>query len=130
MGCRSRTFTQALTAFWRSFGVPAYEENCVPSGKSALKSDYITFSISEASSGESTGLDASIWTRSTSWAKADGILRDVSDRIGMGGLMLHYDDGVVWLKKGTPFSQSMGDPVDGQIKRKYISLDADFISKG
>ena len=122
------TGEQSLIQFFKSFGVPAYEENSVPTGKNVPGYPYITFSIVLGGFGEETALDASVWTRSTSWTEANSIFKDISERIGMGGKMLRCDDGAVWLKKGSPFAQSMGDPSDNMIKRKYINLTAEFIT--
>ena len=122
------TSEQALIQFFKSFGVPAYEENSVPTGENAPGYPYITFSLAIDGFGAETALDASVWTRSTSWSEANDVLKNISDRIGMGGKMLHCDDGAVWLKKGSPFAQPMGDPSDNMIKRNYINLTAEFIT--
>ena len=38
------------------------------------------------------------------------------------------DGGVLWLKRGTPFAQSMGDETDDLIKRKYLNITAEFLT--
>ena len=40
--------------------------------------------------------------------------------------MLPCDGGAVWLKRSTPFSQSMADDTDASIKRRYLLMTAEF----
>lgn len=122
------TAEQAIYQFWAGFGIPAYEENSVPSGDLAPDFPYIAYSVSLAGFGENTALSGSIYTRSTSWEQANAFSQNAFDRIGYGGEILRYDGGAIWLKRGTPFSQSMGDDTDALIKRINLNLFAETIS--
>jgi hypothetical protein len=46
----------------------------------------------------------------------------------MGGKTLPCDGGAIWIKRGSPFSQNMGDPNDDLVKRKYINITAEFFT--
>ena len=122
------TVEQAIHQFWSIFGLTAYEENAVPTGDDVPKFPYITYSVATAGFGEETQLTASVWTRSTSWVSANNMAESIFNYIGLGGKILKFTDGKIWIKRGTPFSQSMGDPSDSLIKRKYINVTAEFFS--
>lgn len=118
----------ALHAFYSSFGLKAYEENAVPTGEDAPDFPYLTYSVSSDSLGTDVTLTASLWYRGTSWVQANAKAEEISRRIGRGGKILSCDGGAIWLQRGTPFAQSMGDESDDQIKRKYINITAEFLT--
>lgn len=118
----------ALHAFYSSFGLKAYEENAVPTGDDAPDFPYLTYSVSSDSIGTDVALTASLWYRGTSWVQANAKAEEISRRIGRGGKILPCDGGAIWLRRGTPFAQSMGDESDDQIKRKYINITAEFLT--
>jgi hypothetical protein len=53
---------------------------------------------------------------------------EIAAAIGRGGVLLDCDSGKIWLKRGSPFAQSMGDPEDAMIKRKYLNITAEFLT--
>lgn len=122
------TKAAALNNFWNSFGLRAYEENAVPTNGNAPDFPYITYSLVTDSFGGEVALSASIWYRSTSWVSCNAKAEEISKDIGMGGKIIPTDGGIIWLKRGQPFAQSMGDPDDAMIKRKYLNLSAEFIT--
>lgn len=117
----------ALQEFWSGFGWTAWEENTVPENAFSRTNQYITYSAGESGFGETMMLSASLWQRSTSWAgvveKADEIMRS----IGMRGVTITIDGGALWIKRGTPFMQRMGDE-DPAVRRIYLNIDAEFIT--
>lgn len=116
---------QAQYTFWSSFGVPAYEENSVPDLDS-VTFPYITYQAVSAPFDGDVQQTASIWTRSTSWARADELSDQVEARLKNGGAVTRYDGGILWFTAEAPFSQSMGDPDDDRIKRKQLSVALHF----
>lgn len=118
----------ALLNFWSSFGVEAYEENTVPTGEDAPAFPYLTYSVSTGSVGEEIALSASLWYRSSSWVGANEKARQISKFIGLGGTVIPCDGGAIWLKRGTPFAQSMGDESDPLIRRKYLNITAEYLT--
>ena len=123
-----KTYEQALYEFWASFGLTTYEENSVPIGADAPSFPYLTYSISNSGFNSEYSLTVNIWTRSTSWISANLFADTIFKFIGMGGKCVNYKNGVIWLKRGTPFSQSLGDESDDMIKRKYINITAENIT--
>ena len=53
---------------------------------------------------------------------------EVSQKISRGGKIIPCDGGAIWLKRGQPFAQNMGDENDDLIKRKYLNITAEFIT--
>lgn len=122
--------TKAATIyeFWNNFEMPAYEENSVPTGEDAPKFPYITYQLVTDSLGNEVAMTASLWYRGTSWVEANAKTEEISQRIGRKGIVLDCNGGKVWIKRGTPFAQNMGDESDNLIKRKYLNITAEYIT--
>ena len=122
--------TKAATIyeFWNSFEMPGYEENTVPTGEDAPKFPYITYQLVTDSFGNEVAMTASLWYRDTSWVEANAKTEEISQRIGRKGIVLDCNGGKVWLKRGTPFAQNMGDESDNLIKRKYLNITAEYLT--
>lgn len=118
----------ALHSFYSSFGLMAYEENTVPSGDNAPKFPYITYNVATDSFGTDVPLSLSLWYRGTSLKDINAKADEISAAIGSSGKYIPCDDGGIWLRRGSPFAQNMGDPDDELIKRKYINLVAEYIT--
>ena len=118
----------ALYSFWSMFGLPAYEENAVPTGEDGSEFPYITYQVVTGSFGNDVALAGSVWYRSTSWKEANAKAQEISNVLSSGGVTLACDGGIIWLRRGVPFAQSMGDDSDDLIKRKYINITAEFIT--
>ena len=119
------TKTAAIYQFWNSFGLTAYEENTVPDDASF---PYITYQLMTDSFDREIPLTASIWYRSESWTAINAKTEEISQKISRGGKIIPCDGGAIWLKRGQPFAQNMGDESDGLIKRKYINITAEFMT--
>ncbi len=122
------TKAAAIYNFWSSFGLVAYEENAVPTGDDAPNFPYITYQLVTDSFYNEVLMTASLWYRSTSWAQANAKSEEISEAIGLGGKIIKCDGGRIWLKRGTPFAQRMGDETDSLIKRIYINITAEFFT--
>ena len=118
----------ALYNFWSMFGLPAYEENSVPSGEDGAEFPYITYQVVTDSFGNDVAMAGSAWYRSTSWKEANAKAQEISNVLGSGGVTLTCDGGIIWLRRGVPFAQSMGDESDDLIKRKYLNITAEFMT--
>lgn len=118
----------ALHNFWSMFGLPAYEENAVPSGEGGAEFPYITYQVVTDSFGNDVALTGSVWYRSTSWKEANAKAQEISDKISRGGKIISCDGGAIWLKRGQPFAQNMGDESDDLIKRKYLNITVEYLT--
>lgn len=123
------TKAAAIYNFWAGFGIPAYEENSVPSGKDAPEFPYITYQLITDSFGADVAMTASLWYRDSSWVRANAKADEISEAIGYGGDKIFFDGGSIWIKRGEPFARGMGDASDTMIKRIYINVEAEYFSR-
>lgn len=119
------TKTAALHDFFSSFGLMAFQEYSVPEN---AEFPYLTYSVVTDSIENDVVLTANLWYRSSSWTTCNAKAEEISKYIGNGGRVVAYDGGAVWLRRGTPFAQSMNDETDDLIRRKYINITAEFLS--
>lgn len=119
------TKAAAIYQFWNSFDLTAYEENTVPDDAAF---PYITYQLVTDSLDREIPLTASIWYRSESWTAINTKTEEISQKISRGGKIIPCDGGAIWLKRGQPFSQNMGDESDDLIKRKYLNITAEFMT--
>ena len=120
------TKAAAIYQFWSGFGLTAYEENTVPEDAAF---PYVTYQLVTDSFDREVAATASLWYRSTSWTEINAKTDEISERLGLGGVVLPCDNGAVWVKPGQPFAQNMSDPADEMIRRKYINISAEYITR-
>ena len=126
------TKAQALNKFFSSFSLLAYEEDSVPQGASAPVFPYATYSLVTDSLGTDVPLTLNLWYRDgnmySSLPELVHKVEEISRYIGRGGTVIPCDGGAIWLRRGSPFSQIMGDPEDELIRRAYINITAEFLT--
>ena len=123
------TKASALYNFFSSFGIEAYEETLVPTGDEAPKFPYLTYKLVTDSFDNEVLIPVSLWYRSeASLLALNSKTDEISQRIGRGGVFLDCDGGKIWIKRGSPFAQTMSDPEDNTIRRKYINITAEFLT--
>ena len=118
---------QALSSFWSSFGIPAFDENTVPSGDEKPSYPYITYDASVGNLGSFVAMSASIWDYGTSWSQITTKLGEITAKIGRGGITLPVDGGALWIKQGSPFAQRVSDSND-MIRRIFINVEAEYFT--
>ena len=119
------TKAASIYQFWNSFGLAAYEENSVPDDATF---PYITYQLVTDSFDREIPLTASLWYRSESWTAINAKTEEISQTIGRGCKVITCDGGAIWLKRGKPLAQNMGDESDDIIKRKYLNITAEFMT--
>lgn len=115
---------QAIYNFWSSFGLTAYDETVIPDN---AKMPYITYSVSTGNIGDVVSMTASLWYRSTSWADITKLKNRIAEYIGVGGKSIPIEGGYMWVTRGAPFAQRMGDE-DGQVRRIYLQIHTEFLT--
>ena len=115
---------QALNAFWNGFNLKAYDETSVPDDATL---PYITYEVSSDDFGGTLAQTASLWYRSSSWSEITAKEQEIADFITRGGRMIKYDQGAMWISKGTPWAQRMGDPSDDLIRRIVLNIQIEFL---
>ena len=119
------TKAAAIYQFWNSFGMTAYEENTVPNDATF---PYITYQLVTDSFDREIPFTASIWYHSESWTAINAKTEEISQKISRGGKIIPCNGGAIWLKRGQPFAQNMGDESDNLIRRKYLNLTQKYIT--
>ena len=119
------TKAAAIYQFWSGFGLTAYEENTVPTDAAF---PYITYQLVTDSFDREVATTASLWYRGESWTAINAKTEEISRYIGGGGRLIDCDGGFIWLKRGSPFAQNMGDESDDLIKRKYINVTVEYMT--
>ena len=116
----------ALQAFFERF-LPSYAAASVPDD---VTFPYLTYDlITSAWEEGEVGLTVNLWYYTTSEATPNAMARTLSEAIGLGGVLLPCEDGAVWLKRGSPWCQSLYDNADPRIKRRYINVTAEFLTE-
>ena len=121
---------QIQDQFWNSFGIPAYDENTVFDEDEMPAYPHITYEAQNGIWNQNLSLSASIWYRSTRWEEASQKANEILAKINRG-LILKVDQGYFWIKapEGTPFAQRIGTDGDDQVKRIYISINAEALTE-
>lgn len=120
------TAEATIYTFLSGFNVPAYAATSVPDD---AEFPYLTYELATGDfmDGE-VSIAVNLWYRGDSEAEPNTKAREIAERITSGGRIIAFDGGAVWIKKGSPFCQSMGDTADDKIKRRYINLTVEFIT--
>lgn len=108
---------KALTDFFNSFGIPAYNENAIPE---TAELPYITYPLREPEWDRKTTFWVNVYYRNAdsnldSLTKADEIVQAISN-----GIRLPIEGGYVVLWPETPLVQSM--PPNNDVRAAYINL--------
>ena len=119
------TKEDALLGFFSSFRIPAYVSTAVPED---AKFPYITYENVIDNWDIAVSITVNIWYRTESEKGPNTKARELSTAIGLGGRLIECDGGVIWLKRGTPWCQSVRDEDDILIKRRYINVTAQYFT--
>ena len=115
----------ALQAFFSQF-MDAYAASAVPED---VTFPYLTYElITSAWDGGEVGLTVNLWFYTTSEAVPNAKAQEIADAIGMGGMLVPYDGGAMWIKRGSPWCQNLQDDTGKNIKRRYINVTAEYLT--
>lgn len=120
------TSEAALYQFFNGFDIPAYAASSVPSDATF---PYITYELAIGEMmEEEVNIPVNVWYRTESEAQPNAKVREMYDRIGMGGVTVPVDNGMLWIKRGRPWAQSItvaGE--DEKVKRRYVNVNVEFL---
>lgn len=118
----------AIFDFLNRFGVPAFAATSVPD---EMTFPYITYDLvvpGELDDGESM-MAVNVWYRTESEAEPNAKVREISRAIGRSGVTIRCDGGMIWLKRGTPWAQSVNvSGTDDKVKRRYLNIDMEYLT--
>lgn len=127
------TKAEAIQAFFERFMDRAYEASTVPDGtggKPPPDYPYLTYGLADGDwNTGAVAMQADLWYRSLKLGAINAKTDEIGEAVGLGGVMLPCAAGAIWVKKGTPFAQTMSDPNDAMVKRKYINLTVEFFTQ-
>jgi hypothetical protein len=116
----------AIYGFLSSFQIPAYAATAVPS-EAAFP--YITYDLVLGAWGQGeVNMPVNVWYRTSGEAQPNAKVREIGQRIGLGGITLPCDGGMLWVKKGSPWAQAVTvEGEDEKIKRRYVNINIEFL---
>ncbi len=121
------TKDKALHAWFNSFGIPFYPATSVPD-KPGLP--YGTYDLTTSAwNGGEVGLTVNLWYYTRSEEEPNMKAQELSEALGIGGAVIPCDKGYIWLKRGSPWCQSLRDEADINIKRRYINITAEYLTE-
>lgn len=122
----------AIYQFLSGFGIPAYASSSVPDQDGPMWEGfpYLTYDLvlGEWEQGE-VNMPVNVWYRTESEATPNAKVREIGSAIGMGGVTLPCDGGMLWLKKGSPWAQAVViDGEDEKVKRRLLNISIETIT--
>lgn len=117
----------AIYTFLSGFAIPAYAASSVPD---QAQFPYLTYDLvlGEWEQGE-VNMPVNVWYRTESEALPNAKVREISHAIGLGGVTIPCDGGMLWLKKGSPWAQAVTiDGEDEKVKRRLLNISIETIT--
>lgn len=119
------TKSKALYDFFNSFGITGYPINQVPDD---TVFPWLTYENTIGNAGDSEiSIQVNLWYRTDSEAIPNAKAEEISKAIGLGGKLITHDEGAIWVKRGTPWCNSLNDESDSAIKRRVLNIILEFI---
>ena len=117
----------AVYTFLSSFGIPAYAASSVPDQATF---PYLTYDLVLGEWGQpEVNMPVNVWYRTDSEALPNAKVREISNAIGMGGVTLPCDGGMLWVKKGSPWAQAVTvEGEDEKVKRRYVNVNIEYLT--
>lgn len=119
------TKAEALQKFFSSFGITAYPSASVPTD---TEFPWLTYDASIGNQGDGElSSTVNLWYHTESNKEPNEKVEEIAQRIGFGGVTLPYDGGIIWVKRGTPWAQSLSDDSDSSIKRRLLNITLEYL---
>lgn len=115
----------ALHGFFNSFGIPGYPSSAVPGD---VVFPYLTYDDVIEAYFRQASITVNLWYYTTSEAEPNAKAQELSDGIGLGGKLIPCDGGYLWVKRGSPWCQSLADDASPDIKRRYINVEVEYLT--
>lgn len=116
----------AIYQYLNEFGIPAYASTATPSD---AEFPYITYDLvlGDWMSGE-FNMPVNVWYRTDSEAEPNAKVRQIANSLGLSGITILCDNGMLWLKKGSPWAQAVRvEGEDDKVKRRYININVEYL---
>ncbi len=115
----------ALYQFFNQF-MPFYAASSVPED---VVFPYGTYElVVDSWEGGEVGITVNLWFYTESEAIPNAKTQQMADKIGTGGITVPCDGGFIWIKRGSPWCQSLADDTAANIKRRYLNVTAEYMT--
>lgn len=116
----------ALHKWFSGFGMSAYPTSAVPED---TVFPWLTYErVTSAWGDGEVSITVNLWYYTESEAVPNAKAQEISNAIGLSGVAVPCDGGFIWLKRGTPWCQSLKDEADPRIKRRHLNVSAEYIT--
>lgn len=116
----------AIQEFFSRFDMEAFAAASVPED---VTFPYLTYElVLDSVGGGETSMTVNLWFYTDSEAIPNAKAQEIAEVIGLGGVTLPCDGGYVWLKRGSPWCQSVPDDTAPNVKRRYLNVTAEFLT--
>ena len=115
---------EAIQAFFSQF-LTSYPASAVPQD---VVFPWLTYELVTGSWGDGdVDMQVNLWYYTMSEAEPNAMAERMAQAVGHGGMLLPCDDGAIWVKRGSPWCQSVPD-ADKAVKRRLINLSVEFLT--
>lgn len=118
---------KALYNWFQQFDIPFYPTTALPPAK-GITFPYGTYEPIFGRGGDIVNIAVNLYYLTESEAVPNAKADEIGDAIGMGGVIVECDEGAMWIRTGSPFSQGLLDPDNQNIKRRYIQISIEFLT--
>ena len=121
------TKDRTLFEWFQQFGMPFYPVTALPPAKE-ITFPYGTYEPVFGYNGDITYPTVNIYYRTESEVTPNKKAAEIGEVIGKGGTLVKCDEGLMWIKRGSPFVQGINDPDNSNIKRRLLSIAIEFLT--
>lgn len=119
-----KTQEAALHEFFSSFGIPAFPAEDVPED---AVFPWLTYTSYRGSFGDTASLTVNVYYYGTSNKPINDFIKEIESKIPRGGIVIPAEDGAVWLRRGSPWCQTVITDAEPAVKRRYLNIDIEFM---
>ena len=119
------TKSQALNEFFNSFGITAFPNTSIPE-ESVFP--WLTYENKIGNAGDSPiSISVNLYYYTDSEAVPNKKVEEIADALGLGGKMLPYDGGAIWIQRGNPWCIAVPDESNSAIKKRQLDMTLTFL---
>lgn len=117
----------AVEKFLERFGVNVYAAAATPHD---AEFPYLTYDLVMGEWGDQeVNMAVNLWFRTDSERVPNAKVREMAEEIGLGGVTVPCDNGMLWFKKGSPWAQSVRvEGEDEKVKRRYVNVNIEYLT--
>ncbi len=118
---------EALYVFFKGFGVRAFEENSVPTGRDKPEYPYIVYEIQQGGYEDDTDvfLSFSLIDKNDSFTGLYELSNTIAEAIGESKTY-KLDKGFMRIQRATPWAQNQRDANDNTVRRLYHIIEVTY----